>query len=134
MRSKYVTHVDDATTGFFAGAEGRGGTQLRFLIDSSSTGGSGKFALMVNTLAPHTEDAAAVHSHDAEHGFFILRGHGRFMIAGEEFEAGPDDAVYVPANAPHLVSNPGDEEFTYVVIYAPAEPADDLRQRFAGRD
>ena len=128
MGTKSLVKLADADTSFFPGSDG-GGTVMRFTIDKA-TNGAESFAMMVNQIAPGTQDGAGVHTHDSEHGFYILRGEGRYIVGDEEFVASPGDSVFIRANVPHLVSNNGDKPFEYVVIYAPQGPEIDLRARF----
>jgi mannose-6-phosphate isomerase-like protein (cupin superfamily) len=119
----------EATSGFLPGSDG-GGTTLRFVIDKVSAGAE-LFGMMVNEIAPGTQDGAGVHTHDNEHGFFILRGRGRFVIGDEEHLAEAGDSVFVRATVPHLVANAGDEPLEYVVIYVPQGPEVELREKYA---
>jgi mannose-6-phosphate isomerase-like protein (cupin superfamily) len=85
---------------------------------------------MVNDIEPGTEDGAGVHTHNTEHGFYILKGTARFVIGEEEHFVGPNTSVFMPADVPHLVQNGGNETLQYVVIYAPQGPEVELRKQF----
>ena len=41
------------------------------------------------------------HTNAVEHEQYVLRGRARVGIAGQEYEVGADDTVYIPAGAPH---------------------------------
>lgn len=45
---------------------------------------------------------------DDDESFLVLEGTVRFHVAGEEIDAGPDDALHVPRGTPHafLVTSP----------------------------
>lgn len=51
------------------------------------------------------------HTNEVEHEQYVLRGRARVGIAGEEYEVGADDSVFIPAGTPHW----------YDVIDAPFE-------------
>ena len=51
------------------------------------------------------------HTNTVEHEQYVLRGRARVGIGGRIHEVGPDDALYIPAGAPHF----------YEVIEAPFE-------------
>src|SRR6266536_308796 len=107
MGKQLVVTREGASSGFFPASDG-GGTLLRFMIDRE-TSGAEHFAMMVNEIEPATQDGAGVHTHPTEHGFYILRGHARFVIGDQEYQVGPQTSVFMPANMPHLVANVGDE-------------------------
>jgi len=51
------------------------------------------------------------HTNTVEHEQYVLRGRARVGIGGTVHEVGPDDALFIPAGAPHF----------YQVIEAPFE-------------
>jgi len=53
------------------------------------------------------EPAAAVslHSHNCEESVVILEGHAIVEIDGQEFELGPQETTFLPANVPHRFRN-----------------------------
>lgn len=123
-----VIKLDEAPRGFVP-SEAGGGTLLRFMVDDETVGAK-HFSMFVNRLEVNVADGAGVHSHPVEHAFYILQGKGKFIIDGEEYIAEARSAVFVPADAPHMVSNAGDEPLEYVVIYAPQGPEKQLRAKF----
>jgi mannose-6-phosphate isomerase-like protein (cupin superfamily) len=51
------------------------------------------------------------------------------MIIGEKsFEIGPEMAVYAPAGILHQLDVGPDEDLTYVVVYAPPGPEQELKK------
>ena len=44
---------------------------------------------------------SGMHKHSVEECFFILRGCGKAMINGNEYELEPDMCIYCPAETPH---------------------------------
>lgn len=96
------------------------------LIDGETTGAK-NYSLLVSEMAPN-----CVHSretHDVEHGFFILSGHGVISINEEDYEVNPDMAIYVPARTVHQMKNTGTTTLKFIVIYAPPGPESKLRRR-----
>jgi mannose-6-phosphate isomerase-like protein (cupin superfamily) len=64
------------------------------------------------------------HLHSAAQNFYlILEGSVRLRIGGRDAEAGPGDAVLIPAGVPHSVSVVDDGSARLLEIYAPG-PAD----------
>lgn len=51
-----------------------------------------------------------MHKHSVEECFFVLRGHGKAIINGKEYELDPDMCLYCPAEAPHAFINTRDCE------------------------
>lgn len=96
-------------------------TLLRFMIDNEIAGAE-SFALFVNQIDPGARDGGGLHTHESEHGFYILRGRARFLIGEEEHVVEPESSVFIPANVPHMLTNDADELLEYVVVYAPQGP------------
>jgi mannose-6-phosphate isomerase-like protein (cupin superfamily) len=57
-------------------------------------------SFILGDLEAHHAPPVHVHEHEAE-SFYVLSGTVRFHCGGEEFEAGPEDFVTVPARTPH---------------------------------
>lgn len=68
------------------------------------------------------------HEHDVEHCLYFLSGNGKAYLAGKPFKIEPGTAVFIPPNTPHKIDS-GPEDLTYVVIYAPPGPEQQLKQR-----
>ena len=88
----------------------------RILINKELTGAK-NYALQVSEIFPN--GVSKTHSHDVEHGFFILNRQGVITIDEEDYQVAPDMAIYVPAAANHTIKNVGTEPLRYIVIYAP---------------
>jgi mannose-6-phosphate isomerase-like protein (cupin superfamily) len=119
-----VVHLAEAATGPLP-VPGGGGT-YHILIDEPTTGARA-FSLLMNEIRPGF--AGREHAHAVEHGMYIIRGRGRFTLAGEEYPVGPGTAVFAPAHAPHRLACDGDEPLQYVVIYAPGGTEQELRAK-----
>ncbi|MCR2805550.1 cupin domain-containing protein [Paenibacillus soyae] len=59
---------------------------------------------------PHSEDEL----------YYVLRGHGRFHMAGEDCEAVEGTILFVPAHVEHRFHSIT-EELLILVVFAPAE-------------
>lgn len=69
----------------------------------------------------HPGDTAAAHFHrDCEHVFFILEGCGILHVDGEDHPLTAGDVAHVQRDEVHWFSNPHDENFTFIEIWAPA--------------
>ncbi len=119
---RYVVPLKEAVAGALP-AKGGGGT-YRILLDESSAGAK-HFSLLHNELAPGS--VGSEHVHDVEQCFFVVGGRGVFTIGGARHEVGPETAVYIPAGVVHQVASVGAEPLSYVTVYAPAGPEQDLR-------
>jgi len=121
MGKKHIVSLKDAITGVLHGGQG----VFRVLIDEESCGAR-HFSLLVNTMNAGAKGAE--HGHDVEHCLYILSGKGTAHVDGEPSAIGPGTAVFIPANILHKVEA-GPEDLTYVVIYAPPGPEQQLKQR-----
>lgn len=122
MEKKCVVSLKDAVTGVLHGGAGT----FRVLIDEEGSGAK-NFSLLVNTMNAGVKGAE--HKHDGEHCFYILSGKGTMYISGKRFEIGPEMAVFAPAKVLHQIDVGPEEDLTYVVIYAPPGPEQQLKQR-----
>ena len=57
--------------------------------------------VMRRILMDEVGSGMPAHTNAVEHEQYVLRGRARVGIAGEEYEVGADDTVYIPAGAPH---------------------------------
>ncbi|MCJ7633147.1 cupin domain-containing protein [Candidatus Bathyarchaeota archaeon] len=89
----------------------------RILINKELTGAK-NFALQVAEI--FSNGVSKTHSHDVEHGFFILSGQGVITIDEENYPVARDMAIYVPAGVNHTIKNVSTEPLRYIVIYAPS--------------
>ena len=61
-----------------------------------------------------------VHAHDgADKFYFVLEGHGKFIVGEEEREADTGSLVVAPSGIPHGVTNVGDVRLSLLVTIAP---------------
>lgn len=88
--------VDGDTAAAYRIADGKG---VATLLHNSSTGAEAA-ALSVLALGPGAQVAAHVHDSSVEI-LYVMEGQVRVVIAGQVFEAGPGDAIYIPANTQH---------------------------------
>ena len=121
MGKQYVVALKDAVTGVLHG----GGGTFRVLIDKDSSGAK-HFSCLVNTMNKGVKGDA--HKHEVEHLWYILSGKGIMTIGDETFELAPEMAVYAPAGVMHRLDVGPDEDMTYVVVYAPPGPEQELKK------
>lgn len=79
--------------------------------------------MSVELYAPRGTDPQGPHEQDEL--YFVLSGHGEFVLAGASHRFAPGDAFFVPAGAPHRFERFGDDFATWVVFWGPrvGEPA-----------
>lgn len=82
-------------------------TRIRVLVGPQD--GAPNFVLRRFTM--EAGGGIPTHSNDVEHEQYVLRGRARVTIDGVVHEVGPDDALFIPAGAPH----------SYAVTEAPFE-------------
>ena len=121
MEKKYVVALKDAVTGVLHG----GGGTFRILIDQESSGAK-YFSCLVNTMNKGVKGSE--HKHDVEHLWYILSGKGTMYIGGKGYVVGPEMAVFAPAGELHRIDVGPDEDLTYVVVYAPPGPEQQLKK------
>ena len=121
MEKKYVVALKDAVTGFLPSRTGT----FRVLIDEEASGAK-NFSLLINTMNAGVNGVE--HKHEVEHCWYILSGRGTMYIVGEPYELEPEMAVYAPAETMHRIDVGPDEDLTYVLIYAPPGPEQQLKK------
>jgi len=121
MEKKYAVSLKEAVTGVL---HGRAGT-FRVLIDEEKSGAK-NFSLLVNTMNAGVEGGE--HKHSVEHCWYILSGRGTMYIKGKAYKLEPEMAVYAPAETLHRIDVDPDEDLTYVLIYAPPGPEQQLKK------
>ncbi len=120
MEKKLAVHLTEAVTGAMQGGKGT----FRIFIDRQ-TCGARQLSLLMNSLQGGTQTAA--HQHDEESCFFILSGRGTISVGNQSFEAGPQTAVFVPARVMHRIDACPGEDLTYIMVYAPPGPEQQLK-------
>ena len=65
------------------------------------------------------------HHHDYNHTFYFLTGTARMQIGAQSWQITPGSLVKVPANEEHSLTNIGDEDLIFLVIYDPPHVATD---------
>ena len=56
------------------------------------------------------------HTNTVEHEQYVLRGHARIGIGGEEIEVQAGEVVFIPEGVPHWYRNIGDENFEFLCL------------------
>lgn len=91
-------------------------------------GASQKHSLAIMTLLPGL--ASEAHCHNiAEESFYIVKGHGRFVVGEEEFDVGVGDCVFVEPGETHSLRNTGDENLECILATGPAWQPEDSVQK-----
>ena len=86
---------------------------VRIMVDRSK--GSQGIALVRGRMAPG--GLLPPHTHDVEEALTVLEGTALSQIGDEEFTLGPGDAVLLPANVTHILTNNGDEDLVFVTAF-----------------
>src|SRR5262249_25197858 len=89
------------------------------------TAGLHRIGLSRGRIPPGGESFAYHAHHAEEEGVVIVSGRARARIDGREYDLGPGDFAAFPApQAPHLLTNPFDEDCVYLMGGEPRLPTD----------
>jgi mannose-6-phosphate isomerase-like protein (cupin superfamily) len=88
---------------------------VRYLIDAERTG-LRRLMTGLTTLDPGQKTAVA--SHEAEEMYFILEGHARMRLGGEERDVGPETVIAIASNVPHQITA-GSDRVRFLWAQAP---------------
>jgi len=88
------------------------------LLDPLADGVS--FTLVVEIFEPGGKTPPNTHQ-AAEECFFVLRGHGTAIAAGESIPIGPGDCFVLRPGVEHVVENPGPGKLYCLTMMAPNE-------------
>jgi len=104
-----------------------GAAVIRILLDDISCGAK-NFSFLVNTMKAglNCNVTGLGHSHEGEHCMFGLSGKGGISIDGVKHDVGPNTVVFIPAGAMHFMWASKEEDFTYIIVYAPPGPEKEL--------
>jgi quercetin dioxygenase-like cupin family protein len=92
------------------------GTQMQVLISPEE---GPNFAMRKFSMEPG--GGMPLHTNLVEHEQYVLGGHARIGIGGDEFEVQKGDVVFIPGGAPHYYQNIGDEPFEFLCL-VPNQP------------
>lgn len=82
-------------------------------------GGSDSIEYFITEIRPDGAALKDVHENE-DHVYFFLSGKGKSVIAGETFEFGAFDALFIPKNTEHEMHPVGEETLRFVVTFGPA--------------
>ena len=60
------------------------------------------------------------HYHEYDEVIYVLEGHGRLYIGGEEAELRPGSCIHLPRRLVHCLANEGDSELRVLGVFRPA--------------
>jgi quercetin dioxygenase-like cupin family protein len=86
-------------------------TTIQVLI---SSGEGPNFAMRRFVMQPG--GGMPLHTNTVEHEQYVLRGHARIGVGGEDFEVKQGDVVFIPEGVPHYYQNIGDEPFEFLCM------------------
>jgi quercetin dioxygenase-like cupin family protein len=101
-----------------------GKARVRKLLTPENTGSGGAY-LGVLEADPGAEIPRHLHPTSAEL-LYVVSGGGMLTIGADPIPFGPDTAIHVPENQPHLAAFSGPDKTIMIQLYAPAGP----EQRF----
>ena len=86
-------------------------TTIQVLINAQE---GPNFALRKFSMQPG--GGMPLHTNTVEHEQYVLRGHAKIGIDGQEYEVNAGDVVFIPEGVPHFYENIGDEPFEFLCI------------------
>ena len=89
--------------------------ESRLLIDKEGTG-SGRLTVNHFTLKSGKSIPAGKHPCPFDEVYYVLRGNAILTLNGEEYEIGPDTAIFIPCETYHSLKNTGKDDFESVNI------------------
>ena len=101
------------------------------LVGGSSPLEAENFCMGVATLAPEGGQVPW-HNHPQEEVYVVLEGTGEICIGDERKEIASGQAVYIPPNEYHQLTNVGDEALQMLYCYAPAGDVDHWKHELNG--
>ena len=99
------------------------GSEIRPLVDRT-TSNIARCSLAEEVL-PAGAAVARHHHLETEEIYYILRGSGRMTVGPEEREVSAGDAIFIPRNAAHTLSNTGREPMRLLLVCGPAYSYED---------
>ena len=114
----FHVNISNAPTRDLGGGGNRGTT---FELVDQARGGSERIDFHLNVIKPGTPDGPYHYHSRADNVYFVLEGRARLLVEGSVLEAGPGEAVFIPAGEKHGVTNIGDGELRLIEVKAPAE-------------
>ena len=121
---KYVITKEEAVSGDLPNNAGT----FRIFIDGPMCGAK-DVSFLQNTMIAGRP--GPIHSHPTEHCMYILSGKGTFKIEGQTMPLVPGTAVFIPPNIEHQTIADQGGDLDYIIIYAPAGPEKNLREKGA---
>ena len=104
--------LDDATRTYFPT-----GRNTRVLIGSHSPVQAENFVMGYVELDPG--GSVPVHEHIQEEVYYIVEGQGSIQVGNETKEVRSGDAIYIPTNEPHCLTNNSEGSMTMIFVYSP---------------
>ena len=107
----------------------------RLLIDEEGVG-SPKLQVVHATLKPgKTPGGGAAHPVPYDEAYYILRGQGlmEFDEGREQYEVGPDTAIFIPGDTWHRIENTGTEDLEFLTIWPMAPQEEGVNGVYDGR-
>ncbi len=105
-----------------------GDQRVQMLLERDS--GATTCRVSVQRSAPGTSSPRGLHDHTFDHNIFIFSGTMFFEIAGEEYQAGPNDFVVIQAGTKHRnwVASDAREPVIWLSILTPLPAFGETRE------
>jgi mannose-6-phosphate isomerase-like protein (cupin superfamily) len=99
------------------------GRLARLSVPVTSPQYSTRFSAQLTRFGPG--GASPLHHHTYNHAFYFLTGTARIQIGNQSWDTEPGSFVEVPAFEEHSVTNTGDADLVFLVVYDPPHVATD---------
>jgi mannose-6-phosphate isomerase-like protein (cupin superfamily) len=112
------------------GTEFPAGRRTRVLVGENAPIRAEHFQIGRVTIYPGGK--VPKHNHFNEEVYVALEGTGQITVGDETKPFPAGSYVYIPTDEAHVLENPGDTDFTFMFIYAPADTVDHWGQELEG--
>ena len=107
-----IMQLEDAERTYFPT-----GRNTRVLIGAHSPVQAENFVMGYVELDPG--GSVPMHEHIQEEVYYIVKGAGSIEVGDETKEVRTGDAIYIPTNKPHCLTNTSENPMTMMFVYSP---------------
>lgn len=99
------------------------GSEIRPLIDRTTSGI--ELCSLAEEVLPVGAAVGRHHHLETEEVYYILSGSGTMQVGDETRAVGSGDAIYIPRNHLHMLTNDGNEPMKLLLVCGPAYSRED---------
>lgn len=119
---KYVKSIDEV-------AAYKIDRTVKIFVDGPEDGAKG-ISLGLCIVDPHSMTPYHCHE-ESEEVLYILKGCGKTIIDGVEYDLKENSSMYCPSKIMHQIVNPNPQELLFIFAYAPGGPEQIFKKKGA---